>query len=72
MKRKDLYKVSLLDIDFPKYDEIIMLHKKAIYEQDDFYIDPDSGYSVFTAEYLLNLGYCCGSGCRHCPYNEKA
>lgn len=23
---------------------------------------------VFTAQYLLKRGYCCGSGCRHCPY----
>ena len=23
---------------------------------------------VFTAHYLLRRGYCCESGCRHCPY----
>ena len=23
---------------------------------------------VFTASYLLRRGYCCESGCRHCPY----
>jgi len=23
---------------------------------------------VFTAHYLRNRGYCCESGCRHCPY----
>lgn len=23
---------------------------------------------VFTAKYLLARGYCCKSGCRHCPY----
>lgn len=23
---------------------------------------------VFTAQYLRRRGYCCGSGCRHCPY----
>jgi hypothetical protein len=23
---------------------------------------------VFTAAYLLKRGFCCGSGCRHCPY----
>jgi hypothetical protein len=33
----------------------------------DFYFDKD-GLMVFTAEYLLRRGYCCGSGCRHCPY----
>ena len=24
---------------------------------------------VFTAEYHLNKGHCCGYGCRHCPYD---
>lgn len=23
---------------------------------------------VFTARYLLDRGYCCENGCRHCPY----
>lgn len=26
---------------------------------------------VFTKEYHLNRGHCCGSGCRHCPYWPK-
>ena len=25
-------------------------------------------YLVFTAQYHLRRGYCCNSGCRHCPY----
>ena len=33
----------------------------------DFYFDPD-GRLVFTAAYHLRRGYCCGTGCRHCPY----
>jgi urocanate hydratase len=32
----------------------------------DYYIE--SGFVVFTAHYLRNRGYCCESGCRHCPY----
>ena len=27
-------------------------------------------YLVFTAQYHLRRGYCCNSGCRHCPYRE--
>ena len=23
---------------------------------------------VFTRQYHLRRGYCCGSGCRHCPF----
>jgi hypothetical protein len=28
----------------------------------------DGAYLVFTRQYHLRRGYCCGSGCRHCPY----
>ncbi|MCX7412631.1 MAG: DUF5522 domain-containing protein [Planctomycetia bacterium] len=26
---------------------------------------------VFTAAFHLKRGHCCGSGCRHCPYEPK-
>jgi len=32
------------------------------------YQDPITGYSVMTAAYLADRGYCCGQGCRHCPW----
>ncbi|WP_245632673.1 DUF5522 domain-containing protein [Edaphobacter aggregans] len=32
----------------------------------DFYYE--GPYLVFTAAYHLKRGYCCNSGCRHCPY----
>ena len=35
-------------------------------EDRDFYWD--GPYMVFTADFLLRRGYCCQSGCRHCPY----
>lgn len=34
----------------------------------DFYYNED-GYMVFTKEYHLEKGFCCGNGCTHCPYN---
>ena len=34
----------------------------------DYYID--QGYWVFTEGYHLTRGYCCGNGCRHCPYGQ--
>ena len=37
---------------------------------EDYYIE--NGYYVFTEKYHLKRGYCCGSGCRHCPYTKKA
>jgi hypothetical protein len=35
--------------------------------QPDFYVE--NGNVVFTAAYHLRRGACCGSGCRHCPYD---
>lgn len=35
-------------------------------EGEDFY--REGAYVVFTARYHLRRGYCCESGCRHCPY----
>ena len=28
-------------------------------------------YRVFTEFYLMSRGFCCRSGCRHCPYGFK-
>ncbi|WP_257574810.1 DUF5522 domain-containing protein [Hydrobacter penzbergensis] len=27
---------------------------------------------VLTEKYHLEKGYCCGNGCRHCPFNYEA
>ena len=32
----------------------------------------EDGLMVFTSIYHLKRGYCCGSGCRHCPYSDPA
>lgn len=31
----------------------------------------ENGLFVFTAAYLRERGYCCTSGCRHCPYGFR-
>ena len=36
-------------------------------EGEDYYFN-EKGLITFTAKYLLERGYCCGNGCRHCPY----
>ncbi len=36
----------------------------------EFYFTED-GRFVFTADYHLRRGYCCGSGCRHCPFDAE-
>ncbi|WP_317994776.1 DUF5522 domain-containing protein [Vulcanimicrobium alpinum] len=30
----------------------------------------ENGLLVFTAAYHLRRGWCCGGGCRHCPYRN--
>jgi hypothetical protein len=36
----------------------------------DYYLE--NGLFVFTAAFLSKRGYCCESGCRHCPYGYTA
>jgi hypothetical protein len=38
-------------------------------ESPDFYME--NGFMVFTEAFHLKRGYCCQSGCRHCPYGFK-
>lgn len=40
-------------------------------EEGDFYLS-EQGYKVFTEKYHLRRGYCCESGCRHCPYGYNS
>lgn len=47
------------------------LHEEAIAEGLDGYLDPETGFWVFTSAYHLARGYCCGSGCRHCPFTQE-
>ncbi|MDC1069051.1 DUF5522 domain-containing protein [Candidatus Kapabacteria bacterium] len=39
-------------------------------EKGDYYID-SNGFFVFTEKYHLKRGWCCKSGCKHCPYGFK-
>jgi hypothetical protein len=41
----------------------------ALVEGVDFY--REGATFVFTEHYHLRRGYCCESGCRHCPYGFK-
>jgi Family of unknown function (DUF5522) len=43
--------------------------RPALVEGEDFY--REGAYVVFTASYHLRRGYCCESGCRHCPYRGE-
>ncbi|MGM0636160.1 MAG: DUF5522 domain-containing protein [Bacteroidota bacterium] len=45
-----------------------MNFKKHIPLEDGDYYLTEEGYRCFTEQYHLKRGYCCQSGCRHCPY----
>mmetsp|Transcript_14090 Transcript_14090/g.23136 ORF Transcript_14090/g.23136 Transcript_14090/m.23136 type:complete len:423 (-) Transcript_14090:37-1305(-) len=44
------------------------LHRHAIMNKQSTYIDPATGFTVFTELSHLKRGKCCGNMCRHCPY----
>ena len=57
-----------LSPDDPAYPQIIEAHAEALRAGSDTYVDSRSGLTVLTAGFLARRGYCCDSGCRHCPY----
>ena len=47
---------------------VLTVRRTPFREGVDFYIE--NGLYVFSEIYLKQRGYCCGNGCRHCPYNK--
>lgn len=44
--------------------------KEFIFEQGrDYYLE--KGQIILTESYLMRRGKCCGSGCRHCPFDPS-
>jgi hypothetical protein len=56
----------------PRYETILAAHRQALASGEPGYRDPTSGLFVFSAAFLAQRGYCCQSGCRHCPYLAEA
>lgn len=48
------------------------LHEAAVARGETTYLDPETGFLVFTRLGLLARGACCGSGCRHCPFEHES
>ncbi len=59
---------SRLATGHPQRVEIMRRHAEAVANDVPVYADPTSGLSVFTAPFLASRGWCCDSGCRHCPF----
>jgi len=43
---------------------------KDLIEGTHYYIN-EEGFVVLTEQYHLEKGYCCGNGCKHCPYEYE-
>lgn len=56
----------------PPIPAALAAHARAMAGGRAFYVDPVSGLYVMTAAQLQKRGYCCGKGCRHCPYPPEA
>jgi Family of unknown function (DUF5522) len=54
----------------PLREEIMRRHARAVGARAPTYRDPATGLSVFTARFLADRGWCCASGCRHCPFEQ--
>jgi hypothetical protein len=45
------------------------MSEKEFLENIHYYFDHDR--IVFTEKFHIERGQCCGTGCRHCPYDPK-
>ena len=48
-------------------NEMIDFSKKSQMTEEDYYLSHE-GYIIFTEKYHFKRGYCCKSGCKHCPF----
>ncbi len=52
--------------------EVLARHRAAVVAGDPVYLDPRTGLTVFTSRFLAERGWCCDSGCRHCPFEVRS
>ena len=57
-----------LALDRPDRAAILAAHDAALAAGAAGYRDPSTGLHVHTAAMLAERGWCCDTGCRHCPY----
>ncbi|MCF8530519.1 MAG: hypothetical protein K9G05_07245 [Candidatus Nanopelagicales bacterium] len=57
-----------LDPGSTHYFTIMSAHESACHTGDAGYLDPFTGLFVMTSDHHLERGFCCGRGCRHCPF----
>ena len=78
-KYKPSRSTNVMGTTFPSHDtsatsipDIEEIHRQAILDKQSTYIDPSTGFTVFTELAHLKRGKCCGNQCRHCPYGWSA
>ncbi len=59
-----------LALDAPQREQRLAAHDAAMAADQEGYTDPVNGMFVMTAKALAAKGFCCDSGCRHCPYED--
>ena len=78
LRLQQIRRDSALAEDFEDIEDLVdgqekatvsLLHRVACERGYEQYVDPATGYSVFTA-LQLKTRPCCGHGCRHCPYGH--
>ena len=60
--------LTRLPLGTPQREQSLRAHERAMAAGESLYVDPVTGLSVLTAQFLADRGWCCGRGCRHCPY----
>lgn len=55
----------------PDIEDFDARHREACSNGEMSYTDPSTGYMVMSELAHRKRGKCCGSGCRHCPYNHE-
>lgn len=48
-------------------NEMSGFQKKNTLKEEEYYLSKE-GFIIFTEAYHLKRGYCCKSGCKHCPF----
>ena len=61
--------MRLNNMAHPKESWIYELVVKERAKNSLYYFETDK--IIFTEQYHINRGSCCGNGCRHCPYDPK-
>lgn len=62
---------SRLSPEAVDYAEIMAAHDAAVAASAPGYEDPRTQLFVMTAAYHVKRGWCCRSGCRHCPFMQE-